>query len=117
QLALDLHAVAVNRVSEWLGGIGKKVPEPATQYGRAGHLPEQPVQAFCPARRILWYQLLEAVSQIQQDGARLEHARGRRGAVIQQGRNLGIGVDGDKAASELVLFHDVDQVSVVLCLL
>jgi hypothetical protein len=50
---------------------------------------------------------------MHQDRLRLEHADRRRAALIQQRRDLGVRVDGDEAAAELIAFADPNQPSVV----
>ena len=50
---------------------------------------------------------------MHQDGAGLEHADRLRAAAVDECRDLGVGVDGDEAAAELVAFADLDQPGVV----
>ncbi|MNM80293.1 hypothetical protein D3C81_922590 [compost metagenome] len=58
--------------------------------------------------------MAEFFCQVQQDRTGLEHANGRLHATVQQGRNLRVGVDLDKAAGELIAFANADQPGVVL---
>ena len=43
----------------------------------------------------------ELFGQVDQDGAGFEHPDRLGAAAVHQGRNLGIGIGGDKAAAEL----------------
>jgi hypothetical protein len=56
----------------------------------------------------------ELLRQVQQDRARLEHPDRLRAAAVEQRRNLGVRVDRDEAAAELLPFVDPDQPGVVL---
>ena len=78
--------------------------------GAAG-LQQGPPGAGALAR---WQQRAKLFGQIQQDGAGLEHPGRRVGAAIHQRRNLGVGVDLNKAAAELVALVDAYQPGVVL---
>ena len=66
------------------------------------------------AGTLLRHQGAELLGEIEQHRARLEQADRRRPAAIDQGRNLGIGIDGHEAAAELLALADVDQPGVVL---
>jgi hypothetical protein len=78
------------------------------------YLPEQPRQAFGARGRFRRQELPELLSQIHQDRAGLEDADRLGAAAVDQRRNLGIRVDRDKAAAELVTIADPDQPGVVL---
>ena len=56
----------------------------------------------------------ELFGQVEQDGAGLEHAGGRFGAAVQQGRDLGVGIDLHETTAELIALEDIHQPGVVL---
>jgi hypothetical protein len=55
----------------------------------------------------------ELFGEVEQDRAGLEDADRLAPAAIHHGRDLGIGIDGDEAAAELVAVVNPDQPSVV----
>lgn len=55
----------------------------------------------------------ELLGQVHQDRAGFEHAERLRAAAVDQGRNLGVGVDIDEAGGELVTLEDLDQPGIV----
>ncbi|KEH12832.1 hypothetical protein GY15_17545 [Delftia sp. 670] len=114
QLALGFHGEPVDRVLEFFGSIGIEMTEAAAQVRRRSHLPEQPVQRLGACSGFGRQQRAKLLGQVQQDGARLEHAHRRLHAAVHQRGNLGIGVDLDKATGELVAIADTDQPGVVL---
>src|SRR5690554_5053398 len=114
ELALDLHGVAVDRVLELLRCVGIEMTEATTEQRSAPHLPEQPIQALGAPGHVLGNELTELLRQVQQDGAGLEQPQRRVDAGIQHGRDLRVGVDLDKAATELVTLVDTDQPGIVL---
>jgi hypothetical protein len=114
ELPLHLHGVAIDGILELLGRIGVEVAEAAPQEGRAGHLPEEPRQAFRARTRLARKEGVELLGQVDQDRAGLEDAGRRRRAPVEERRDLGVGVHGHEAASELLPLADVDEVGVVL---
>jgi hypothetical protein len=114
-LPLGLHGEAVDRVFDLARRVGVEVAEPAAQVGRAAHLPEQPGQALRPlGHRLGQERTAELLGEVQQDGARFEHADRLGSAAVEQRGDLGIGIDGDEAAAELIALADPDQPGIVL---
>src|SRR3546814_4481692 len=87
--------------------------EAAAEQRRAAHLPEQPRQAFGAFADVARDERAKLFGQVEQYRARLEHPDRRAWASIEQGRDLGVGVDADEAAAELIALHDLDQMRVV----
>ena len=87
--------------------------EAAAEIGRAAHLPEQPRQAFGARAGLGRQERAELLREIQQDRAGLEHPDRLRAAAVQQRRDLGVRVDRDEAAAELLAVADLDQPGVV----
>ncbi len=87
--------------------------EAAADIGRAAHLPEQPRQTLGACLGLGRQEGTEFLGEIHQDGAGLEHADRLRAAAIDESRDLGVGIDGDEAAAELVAVVDPDQPGVV----
>ena len=80
--------------------------------GRASHLPKQPRQAL-GAGRCAWQQSPELLGEIQEYRTGLKDPdRPRR--AIHQCRDLGIRIDGDEAAAELIAIDDIDEPRIVL---
>src|SRR5690554_4952333 len=113
QLTLGFHGVAVDRVLVLLRRVGVEVTEAAADEGRTAHLPEQPVEALGTTTDVLRNEGAELVRQIQQDGAGLEQPQRRVHAGVEHRRDLGVGVDLDEAAAELIALADADQPGVV----
>src|SRR5690554_474541 len=113
QLTLGFHGVAVDRVLVLLRRVGVEVTEAAADEGRTAHLPEQPVEALGTTTDVLRNEGAEPVRQIQQDGAGLEQPQRRVHAGVEHRRDLGVGVDLDEAAAELIALADADQPGVV----
>jgi hypothetical protein len=89
----------------------------ATHRAQAGHLPEQPFQGGHAAARVAGQEAAGLLGQVQQDRAGLEHALrstaiGR--GVVDDGRHLVVGRDGQEFRLELVARADVDRVDAVL---
>ena len=99
------------------------MPEAAAEVGPAAHLPEQPAQGLRPPRRflskstvLLGFKLVvllsgnlgkeravEGLREVEKDGARLEDALVvGAGAPVEQGGDLGVGVDVHESARELL---------------
>jgi hypothetical protein len=55
----------------------------------------------------------ELLGEIDEDRAALEHAGGRIGRTVDHGRDLGVGIDLDEAAGELVALADADHPGVI----
>ena len=88
--------------------------EAAAEEGRRAHLPEQPVHRFGACAGFGRQKGAELLGQVHQDRARLEHPQWLAAdAVVGQRGNLGVRVDLDKAAAELVAVTDLDQPGVV----
>src|SRR5690554_2864887 len=100
ELTLGLHGETIDGVLHLERRIGVEVTEAAAKIGGAAHLPEQPVQCFGTLRRALGQKFAELLRQIEQYRARFEYPGRRRGAMIHQRRNLGVGIGLDKAAAE-----------------
>ena len=113
QLTLHFHGETVDRVLEFLRRIGIKMAKTATQVRHTAHLPEQPGKTFRARAGVFRQELAEFFRQIEQYRAGLEHPRGRVGTAIQQCGNLGVGVDLDKAGTELIALKDVDQPGII----
>src|SRR5690554_1751021 len=113
QLTLGFHGVAVDRVLVLLRRVGVEVTEAAADEGRTAHLPEQPVEALGTTTDVLRNEGAEPVRQIQQDGAGLEQPQRRVHAGVEHRRDLGVGVDLDEAAAELIALADANQPGVV----
>src|SRR6185312_16575918 len=92
ELALYLHREAIDGVFDLGGCISIEVPESATEVGRCAHLPEEPRQTFGTRRMLGRQELAKLLREIDEDGARLEHADRLRTAAIEQRRNLGVRV-------------------------
>ncbi|MND74786.1 hypothetical protein D3C80_663890 [compost metagenome] len=88
--------------------------EAAAQVGRRTHLPEQPVHGLGTTGRVGRQELSEFFGKVEQDRTGLEHPQRRLHAVVEQGRDLRVGVDLDEAAGELLAFADANQPGVVL---
>src|SRR5271156_972302 len=86
----------------------------AADIRRAAHLPEQPRQAFRPRAHFRRQELAELLGQVHQDRSRFENADRLWAAAVDKRRDLGIRVDRDKAAAELVAVTDLDQPGIVL---
>jgi hypothetical protein len=106
--------LAVDGILDLGRRIGIEVAEAATEIGRATHLPEQPRQAFRALGALRRHERAELLREIEQNGARFEHAYRVGSAAIHQGRNLGVRIGSDEAAAELVALADLDQPGVVL---
>ena len=89
--------------------------KPAAKEGCTAHLPEQPRQAFGALGAFRGKKGSELLGQIKQDSTGFKHPDRRRSAAVEQGRDLGVRVDRDEAAAELVAVADPDQPGVVLC--
>ena len=87
--------------------------EAAADIGRAAHLPEQPGQALGARGALLRQELAELLGEVHEDRAGLEDADRLRAAAVDHRRDLGIRVDRDEAAAELVALADPDQPGVV----
>ena len=98
------------------------MPEAAPEIGPAAHLPEQPAQGLGPLRRFLSKEYsvagfqtihlasgnfgqegpVEGLREVEEDGARLEDALVvGAGAAVEEGGDLGVGVDVHESAREL----------------
>ena len=113
KLAFHLHRKAVDRIFPLLRRIGEEMAKAAPQIGGRSHLPEQPVQAFRLFLGTGTQKSVEPAREIQQDGTGFKDPARRRYRAVEQGRNLGIRIDRDKAAAELVAFADLDQPGVI----
>src|SRR5581483_10582874 len=111
-LPLHLHGVTVDGIFDFGRRIGIEVAEAAAEERRRAHLPEQPGQAFGAGLPAAWNERPELFGEMHQDRAGLEEADRRRTAAIHQRWNLGVGIDRDKAAAELVAV-DPDQPGIV----
>ena len=87
--------------------------EAAAQKRCAAHLPEQPGHAFGLQDKVFWHKRLEFLRQVPQDGCRFEHTHRLGSAAVEQRRNFGVGVDGNKVAAKLLALLDVDKPGVV----
>ena len=81
--------------------------EATAQIGGAAHLPEQPRHALCPGAGFGRKKFAKFFGEINKNSARFEDPRGRFCRVVEQGGNLGIGVDIDKAAANLIALTNV----------
>ena len=113
ELALHFHGVAIDRVFVLHRRIGIEMPEAAAQERRRAHLPLQPGQALGPRGRAGGQEGAELLGQIHEDRAGFEHPDRLRSAAVVERRNLGVRVDLDEAAGELVALADLDQPGVV----
>ena len=113
ELALHLHREPVDGVFHLVGRVGVEVAETAAEIGRRAHLPEQPRQAFRAFRRVLGQEGAVLLREIEQDRAGLEDAGGFGQGMVDQRRNLRVGIDRDEPGAELVALADVDDIRVV----
>ncbi len=113
ELALHLHGEPIDRVFDLGRGIEVEVPEASAEVGRAPHLPEQPGQDFGAGRLLAREQGAELLGQVDEDRAGLEDAHGGRSRAVHERRNLGVRIDRDEAATELLALVDLDQPGVV----
>src|SRR5439155_10142623 len=74
QLALGFHGVAVDRIFDLLGSVGKEMAEAAAEEGCAAHLPEQPRQGLGPRGTCGRQEFAELLRKVEQDRARFENA-------------------------------------------
>ena len=112
QLAFDFHAEAIDRVFELLGRVGIEVAKAAARYGAEPSARTASSSLRCACRD----PLAAARQTFRPDTAGWSRTRipGRRvGAVIQQGRNLRVWVDGNKITAELIAFVDANQPGIV----
>ena len=108
------HGEAIDGVFDLHWCVGVEVAEASAEVGRAAHLPEQPGQAFGAGGGVGGEEGAELLGEIEQDGAGFEEADRLGAAAIHQGRDFGVGIDGDETAAELVAIADADQPGVVL---
>src|SRR6516165_2461225 len=112
--AFRLHREAIDRIFDLDRRVGVEVAKAAADVGRAAHLPEQPRQTFGAGGRLRWQELAEFLGQVHQDRAGLEDPDRLGTAAVDQRRDLGIRVRGDKAAAELIAVAYLDQPGIVL---
>ena len=113
ELPLRLHGEAVDGIFDLGLRIGIEMAKAAADIGRAAHLPEEPGQAFGARGALGRQQGAELLGEIDEDRARFEDAHRLGFATVEQSRDLGIRIDGDKAAAELVALADLDRPGVV----
>src|SRR5205814_4210370 len=113
QLALGFHGVAVDRIFDLLGSVGKEMAEAAAEEGCAAHLPEQPRQGLGPRGTCGRQEFAELLRKVEQDRARFENAHRLRTTAVEQRRDLRVGVDIDEAAAELIAVPNADGPSVI----
>src|ERR1700687_2610810 len=115
ELTLCLHGEPIYRVFDPGWRVGVEVAEAPTDVRRASRLPEQPREAF-GARAVSGRQEdAELLGEIYQDGAGLEYPNRHRVALIHQSRDLGVGVQRNESAPELIALVNSDQPGVVFC--
>ena len=88
--------------------------EAAAEEGRAAHLPEQPRKGFGPLWAGRWQEFAELLGEVERGSRRIRRrGSGFGAAAVEQGGNLGIGIDVDEAAAELVAVTDPDGPGVI----
>src|SRR5699024_10850089 len=114
KLAFCFHGVTVDGVLDLDRRVVIEMPEATAEQGGRPGLPEQPVQAFGARCRIARQKGAEFLGQIEQDRAGFENATHWIHAMVSHCRDLRVGIDVDKARTELLAFTDLDQPGVVL---
>src|SRR5208283_239334 len=107
-LTLRLHRVPIDRIFDLRRRVGEEVAESSAEIRRASHLPEQPGQAFGARADLGRQECPELLGEIEQDRAGLEDADRLRTAAVHHSRYLGVGIDRNETASELLALADPD---------
>src|SRR3954452_20779214 len=87
--------------------------EAAAEEGSAAHLPHQPGEGLGASGARFRQEFTEFFGEIQEDGPRFEYSNGLWSAAVEQGRDLGIGIDVDETTAELVAVADADRPGVI----
>mmetsp|Transcript_12658 Transcript_12658/g.21509 ORF Transcript_12658/g.21509 Transcript_12658/m.21509 type:complete len:234 (+) Transcript_12658:88-789(+) len=116
QLTFRFHSKAVDGVFQLDGGVAVKMAKTTTEIGSCTNLPEQPIQHLHTLGWISRDEGFKLFCQMKENRTGLKQFDGflLTGRTIDEGWNLGIGIDLHKSTTELITLADMDRPGIVL---